>query len=282
MIKQKEIKNKAKEWLVPADTVDKDYVLGHFLAVFPNYFKNQIVFKGETCLRKCWISGYRFSEDLDFTAIKNDFVLNEKELMQVCNNVEKHSGIQFSPEKIEPLVHEDQHKGYQVYIKYWGANHSRNQQPLPPERWQTRIKLEISTEEIILCETEKRPIDHPYSDELLNKEKIDCYPLKEIVAEKLRSLKQRSYTAPRDFYDLYFLTYDFKEDNWQEVKPLFLKKMKHKNLAYDGPETLFNDTSIQQVIKQWSSSLKHQVKSEETESAKTIIETVKERIVKNL
>jgi hypothetical protein len=31
MILKKEILNKANEWKIIADTVDKDYVLGHFL-----------------------------------------------------------------------------------------------------------------------------------------------------------------------------------------------------------------------------------------------------------
>ena len=74
------------------------------------------------------------------------------------------------------------------------------------ERWQTRIKLEISTEEICILDPERKSILHPYSDNLDENVDVVCYALDEIVSEKLRSLVQRSYSVPRDFYDLYYLT----------------------------------------------------------------------------
>ena len=78
MILQKEIVQKAQEWKVPPNTVDKDYVLGHFLSVVVAHYKDELVFKGGTCLRKCYIGNYRFSEDLDFTALNKNFVLDLK------------------------------------------------------------------------------------------------------------------------------------------------------------------------------------------------------------
>ena len=282
MIKQKEIRNKAIEWKVSADTVDKDYVLGHFLSGFFYHFNAQLIFKGGTCLRKCYFPNYRFSEDLDFSAIENSFVLKSDDLNDICRKVEAFSGIQFSPETIEPLKHEDQLKGYQVYIKYWGANHSRNQLPLPPERWQTRIKLEISTAEVLLCEPSIRTIHHPYSDQLFSEKQIQTYTIEEIVAEKLRALKQRSYTAPRDFYDLYYLTNNFNAKEWQIIKKLFIGKMKYKKMIYGGPDSLFKTSSIQQTEKQWKRSLQHQVSSKESVNADLIIKSVIDRIFKYL
>lgn len=75
MIVQREIIDRAKTWRVPPDTVDKDYVLGHFLSAFVAYYGDALIFKGGTCLRKCYFENYRFSEDLDFTAMNKDFVL---------------------------------------------------------------------------------------------------------------------------------------------------------------------------------------------------------------
>lgn len=206
MILQREITEKAKEWKVPPTTVEKDYVLGHFLSVFLELYQDKLVFKGGTCLRKCYIEDYRFSEDLDFTSLENTFALEQKMIEQTVKTVEKRTGIQFFVEKIKPILYQDTSKGYQVYIKYWGANHSKNQRPLPHNRWHTKIKLEVSTDEIISFPVNQQNIIHPYSDELTGEIKIACYHLHEVIAEKLRSLKQRSHTAPRDFYDLYFLT----------------------------------------------------------------------------
>jgi predicted nucleotidyltransferase component of viral defense system len=49
--------------------VEKDYVLGWLLAGI--YAHEALapawVFKGGTCLKKCFFETYRFSEDLDFT-----------------------------------------------------------------------------------------------------------------------------------------------------------------------------------------------------------------------
>ena len=49
--------------------VEKDYALGWLLAgIFANNkIADSWVFKGGTCLKKCFFETYRFSEDLDFT-----------------------------------------------------------------------------------------------------------------------------------------------------------------------------------------------------------------------
>lgn len=86
MILQHEITNKASLWKVPPDTVDKDYVLGHFLSVFIAHYEDDLIFKGGTCLRKCYIEDYRFSEDLDFTSLDKDFILEQKKIGKYCQN----------------------------------------------------------------------------------------------------------------------------------------------------------------------------------------------------
>jgi predicted nucleotidyltransferase component of viral defense system len=37
-----------------------------------------LIFKGGTCLRKCYFPNYRFSEDLDFTSTDATFELTEE------------------------------------------------------------------------------------------------------------------------------------------------------------------------------------------------------------
>lgn len=88
MILQREILQRAQEWKVPPDTVDKDYVLGHFLSVFTAHYKEELAFKGGTCLRKCYIENYRFSEDLDFTALDKNFVLDQKTLQSIAKTTD--------------------------------------------------------------------------------------------------------------------------------------------------------------------------------------------------
>jgi len=278
MILQREIIEKAQEWKVPPDTVDKDYVLGHFLSVFVAHYKNDLVFKGGTCLRKCYIKNYRFSEDLDFTALNKNFVLEQKAVQSIAKTTEERTGIQFSVDKVKPLLFQDDPKGFQVYIKYWGANHSKNQRPLPSHRWHTKIKLEISTDEVLLFDTEEKIIMHPYSDEISSEKQSNCYSINEVVAEKLRALKQRSYTAPRDFYDLYRLTEKFSRKDWETIIPIFLKKMQHKNLEYQSWEDLIDSSKVVNVKRAWKTSVAHQITEGHQPEADEIIETVAERI----
>lgn len=278
MVLQRELMQKAQVWKVPPATVDKDYVLGHFLSVFVEQYQDSLVFKGGTCLRKCYIENYRFSEDLDFTALDKDFVLEQKVLGSIAKSVEERTGIQCYVEKIKPLIFQDEHKGFQVYIKYWGANHSKNQRPLPPNRWHTKIKLEVSTDEVKLSAVEKLDIMHPYSDTLTGVKQIPCYSIKEVVAEKLRALKQRSYTAPRDFYDLYHLTQDFSKDDWETVIPIFMKKMEHKKLEYRSADDLIDQSKLKNVKRAWKTSIAHQIIEGRQPDADEIIHTVVARI----
>ncbi len=56
---------------VPRDVVEKDYAIGHMLAATYEHpvLKERLVFKGGTALRKAYFPDYRFSEDLDFSAL---------------------------------------------------------------------------------------------------------------------------------------------------------------------------------------------------------------------
>jgi predicted nucleotidyltransferase component of viral defense system len=282
MIPQAEIKKKAEEWEVPATTVEKDHALGHFLAGFIGTFKNRLRFKGGTCLRKCYFPEYRFSEDLDFSSVAPEFILQAEELATVCEAVEKHSGIIFRPEPVEPLLHQDKRKGEKVIVRFWGANHSRHEAPSPPERWHSKIKLEISTEEILVLPPSYHPVIHPYSDQLVDHGPVACYSLTEVVAEKLRSLVQRSYAAPRDYYDLYMLTGSYTQKDWNELKPVFLAKMAHKKITYDGPLSLISETSVQHARRAWHNSIAHQLKPNDEIRPEQMIEAVRDRILKYL
>jgi len=279
MILKKEITDKSVEWKVPPDMVDKDWVLGHFLSAFYSIdeHKEKLVFKGGTALRKCYFPNYRFSEDLDFTSRTTDYKLTRKILNDVIEIAQNNSGILFYIKEITELKFENKLTGYQAKLKYWGANHSKNQELPSPERWMTNIKVEITLYEKMVFESELREISHPYSDSLLKESgKISCYNLKEVVAEKIRALVQRSYTAPRDYYDIYNLKASFKEENWKEIKSAFLEKMKFKGLEYKNVEQLINSKSIKIMKTAWESSLKHQIPKEDLPNVDNVINELTE------
>jgi predicted nucleotidyltransferase component of viral defense system len=99
MIDRQEIMELAKEFGLTPTVVEKDYVLGWFLAgVFSHpALRSDWVFKGGTCLKKCYFETYRFSEDLDFTLanpghLDDQFLTNT--FAEVTEWVYENSGIE--------------------------------------------------------------------------------------------------------------------------------------------------------------------------------------------
>lgn len=256
MIYQKEIADIAEKKGFTKNTIDKDWVLGHFVnAIYQSeVLKNKLIFKGGTCLRKCYLENYRFSEDLDFTAVQKDFNFTLEILEDLCEDVSKNTGIQLYIKSLKPLHYKNLKTGYQAKIRFWGADHSRNQKPPEPIRWQTEIKIEITLFEKILFKPLCKNIIHLYSD----KDKINthavCYDLREVLSEKLRAMIQRSYTAPRDYYDFWYLS-KYQKFNWIEIKEAFLEKMNFKGLQFQH-QSQFIDTKVEKTLNiHWKSSL---------------------------
>jgi predicted nucleotidyltransferase component of viral defense system len=121
-----------------------------------------------------------------------------------------------------------------------------------------------------------RKINHPYSDKLPEQSlMIPCYDLKEVVSEKLRALVQRSYSAPRDYYDIFYLKNLLNENDWKMIKEAFWKKMEFKNLKNENVESLINDDTIKIIEGAWISSLRRQISEEKLPDVKTVIQTLK-------
>jgi len=71
MISRTELNERVREWGLREDIVEKDYVIGWLLWGIGSDPKLSVswAFKGGTCLKKCYLETYRFSEDLDFTVL---------------------------------------------------------------------------------------------------------------------------------------------------------------------------------------------------------------------
>ena len=262
MILQKEISNISILKGVIKSTIDKDWALDHFLDAIYSIpdFRQKLIFKGGTCIKKCYISDYRFSEDLDFTSNDKDFKLIRKHLTAIANLLRERVGMQTHIESLKELVHNNQIVGYEAVIKFWGADHPRNVAPPPPQRWQTKVKIEIILYETVLFPISQRDINHVYSDELTdNAKQIPCYSIEEVISEKMRSLIQRSYTAPRDLYDLWYLSNHFLDIDYQKVTDAFHKKMAFKGHIFTGVEQLLNPENDKQLKAAWKHSLSHQI-----------------------
>jgi predicted nucleotidyltransferase component of viral defense system len=69
MISTGTITKRANEEQLPAQTIERDYVLAHLCAAIGATGDPRLVFKGGTLLRLCYFDPFRYSADLDFSAI---------------------------------------------------------------------------------------------------------------------------------------------------------------------------------------------------------------------
>lgn len=265
MILKREIEKLAEQKGVAKSTIDKDWVLGHFIdAIFSiSKCRDELVFKGGTYLKKCWYPDYRFSEDLDFTSVNPEFIFDAKLLKKIVALVTNRTEIPLYIKELKELKFNDIRTGFAAVIKFWGADHPKNQPPPAAIRWTTSIKIEIILYEKIYFEIENRRVIHDYSDSLSKEaESIPCYSINEVLAEKLRALIQRSYTAPRDVYDIWYLANHTKELNWNEIVKAFYNKMKLKGLVFTGVDQMINPENDKRLKAAWNNSLAHQIKPE--------------------
>jgi predicted nucleotidyltransferase component of viral defense system len=286
MIGKNEINRLAQEQKVRTATIDRDWVLGHFIDAIYTIpeCRNNLIFKGGTCLKKCRFPDYRFSEDLDFTAANANFVLDMNMLKKIVELVAERTEMLLHIQSLKKLQFNNQVTGYSAKIKFWGADHSKNQQPPAPNRWLTSIKIEIILYEKMIFAPEIANVIHNYSDTLTaNAQNIPIYSINEVLAEKIRALIQRSYTAPRDYFDIWYLSKNVENIDWKEVVKGFHQKVEYKKLQFLGVEQLINENHDKILKTAWKNSLEHQIENGKLPEYETVREDLKkllERVFK--
>lgn len=195
MITRADIVERVAEWGLTEEVVEKDYVLGWLLWGIGTdpVLSQQWVFKGGTCLKKCYIETYRFSEDLDFTVLPGgpfEPSVIEPLLLRTLERVHDASGIQFAA-KPPALRLRPEGLSTEGRVYYVGPR----QTPVP-----ARVKLDISANEAVVRPPVLREIGHPYPDPLPGPGRVRCYSFEELFAEKVRAMAQRG--RPRDLYDI--------------------------------------------------------------------------------
>ena len=196
MISQTELNERVQRWGMRPEVVEKDYAIGWLLwgiGSDPD-LTDWWAFKGGTCLKKCYLGDYRFSEDLDFTSLPGgtaDAPAVLPVVTRMLQRVSDESGIDFQSR--EPRF---EMRGNGTSAE--GRIYYRGPRNAPP----VRIKLDVTTAdaERVVCPTVWRPISHEYPDDLPEQALVRCYSLEEMFAEKVRALGDRC--LPRDLYDV--------------------------------------------------------------------------------
>ena len=204
MIRDAEIRRLAGAAGVEPRIVELDYVLGWVLwGIAGNeYLSGRLVFKGGTCLRKCYLPDYRFSEDLDFTATEWFGWEELKEAVnQAFSTAAELSGIDFAAQEPRMRITEEEYGRETLRLThYWRGPHTTAGSP-------PGIRLDITRDEVLAFEPVLRSVFHPFSDsKTLAPHRIRCYALEEVMAEKVRAvLGQRIFAVSRDLYDIFSL-----------------------------------------------------------------------------
>jgi predicted nucleotidyltransferase component of viral defense system len=177
--------------------IEKDYVLGWLLAGIAQHedLERTWIFKGGTCLRKCYYETFRFSEDLDFTVLDGgpeEPADLSRIFAEIAQWIREESGIVLvvDDKSFQRRKNKRGHPTTQGRIAYRGPNGS----PSMP-----KVKLDLTTDEILVLRPTLRPIGHPYSD-VLPVRGVVSYSITELFGEKLRALVERC--RPRDLYDV--------------------------------------------------------------------------------
>ncbi len=202
MIDKREILAKAQQTSLTPHIVEKDYVLGWMLTGIYKHedLAENWIFKGGTCLKKCFFETYRFSEDLDFTLRKSEHLdanFLKSAFSEIGEWIYDQTGIENPADKQEFDIYENprgQISG-QGKISYKGPVSSTHALP--------RIKLDLTADERVVLPPVRAQIFHPYSDAPKDGIEVLVYDYIEAFAEKFRALAER--TRPRDLYDVVHL-----------------------------------------------------------------------------
>jgi predicted nucleotidyltransferase component of viral defense system len=246
---------------LPWEVLERDYILSWILAGIAQVevLKEALVFKGGTALKRCYFGDYRFSEDLDFSAVgrfpREEAM--EAAMQEACAQavrlVDPYAPVEISCER---YTERDPHPAGQeaftvrARLPWQSASH-------------TRIRVEITVDEKVLRPCSRRPVLHEYGEPLQTS--ILVYSLEEIVAEKLRAilqhaeaLKERGWSRSRarDYYDLWRILGTYRGRLDLSDFPEFLRqKGSLRKVDFTGPESFFQDSILSLVEKGWSRGL---------------------------
>lgn len=252
MITHQDIKNLSIEWGLGEQVIEKDFVLGWMLWGICNHknTKESWVFKGGTCIKKCYIETYRFSEDLDFT-VKTPEAISEEQLIptinEILSNVSEESGIDFSI--MQPKYRCSANGMYtQVRLYYRGPLNARNP---------GSIILDLSASEKIVTSPVFKRISHPFRDNLPGEKGVQCYSFEEIFAEKIRTMGERC--RPRDLYDIINLFHNNIFSRPLIIKETLAKKCASKGITLVTLDTITNSEYKKELVSEWKNMLAHQL-----------------------
>ena len=243
------------EWQLDVGVIEKDYVLGWLLAAIANEteLRETWVFKGGTCLRKCYYETYRFSEDLDFTVIDggpeepDDVAADLRTGRRMAAR-----GVRHRARPRRAIVRASQEPSRQPD----DVRADRLPGPNPPPSL-PKVKLDITSDEVVVERPVRRTIVHPYSDPLAHRD-VAAYSLVELFAEKLRALAERC--RPRDLYDVVHMhRHPDLLDQAPAVAAMLARKSEYAGIEVPTAASIHASPFRGEIEQEWENMLAHQL-----------------------
>lgn len=253
MISQKYISKLSNRLLmnnkrITETVIEKDYIISWILiGLSESNLKKDLIFKGGTCLKKCFIPDYRFSEDLDFTlrtTISMDKIIEE--FSKISQNILSQSGVVINIDENNIFDHKNT---FTFFINYKG--------PLPARKGK-RIKTDCTIKEIIVNNSDERNIiTYPEFIDLPINKTIFTYNIEEIGSEKIIALLDNARNEPRDLYDIWYLSYN-KFIIIYELKSIIEKKCEFRKIHLSN---IMKNLELKKsrLRKTWQSRLENQI-----------------------
>jgi predicted nucleotidyltransferase component of viral defense system len=258
MIEKSEVLKMATELGLRPDTIEKDYVLGWMLrGIHQHPSISRWAFKGGTSFKKCHFETFRFSEDLDYTLTDPSHLSVEfltHTFNEISEQLAEEVGIEFFNDQFKFKVMDKGNGQFSAQAKIHFNGPLRRRQGV------ASIKLDLTTDEILVLETVSKAVHHPYSDEPDNGIQATCYAFEEVVAEKIRALAQRA--RPRDLYDVIhcYRNRQLIADP-SMVYGVLEKKCAFKNIQVPTFESIEQHEKLDELAPQWANMLAHQLPS---------------------
>jgi predicted nucleotidyltransferase component of viral defense system len=212
------------------ELIEKDLILHQVLLDLSKnrFFRENFLFKGGTCLIKCYLGYFRFSDDIDFTWRNQEQFegMSQKDIRRYLSSVIDETGDVFEAIAKKRDLDFRCIKSNRDYIELGGGNKTATLKIWYDSEILNRrsfFKVQINfVEEMHFPQVKSklksllgRPVKQlkilfpeeyrEYSEQI----QFDTYDIREIMCEKIRSILIRRGVKARDFVDVYLISRKF-------------------------------------------------------------------------
>ena len=212
--------------------IEQDILIHRLLGILntPPALEGKYLFKGGSCLVKCYFGYYRFSVDLDFTwKDQTYFQVGKNELQRRLKKETMSLGAILQDAAIVLELEFRNDPTDRHYIEFGGSKRMTTYKLWKGKEY---IKVQVNFVEDLLFQGKKMQVttlldgvelqkdEQAYFDEFLQHYtpfSVEAYDEREIICEKMRAVMTRKVQKLRDLYDLYMLDiHGFKTEQLTE------------------------------------------------------------------